>query len=157
MICKYYLMIGFDMVDIVGNSCIDVLCMIVNISDIKIIYSCVDLGGVVCKCGSMIEFVEEVREWFILLYNKDKLKLLVFFVVYGISNNWIYNKFFECFYDFFIFRYDLYWVRIGCIDNFVVVLIKVNKGIIYEYFVFEMCEDIFLNYDGVCICNEVFF
>ena len=39
-----------------------------------------------------MEFVEEARERFISLYNKDKLKSLASFAVYGISNNWTYNK-----------------------------------------------------------------
>mgnify|MGYP006909822490 FL=1 len=157
MICKYYLMIGSDTVDTADNSCIDVSRMIANISDIKTTYTRVDLGGVVRKCGSTMEFVEEARERFISLYNKDKLKSLASFAVYGISNNWTYNKLFECPHDFSTFKYDSYRARIGCIDNSAAALIKANKGTIYEYPVSEMREDIPLNYDGVRIRNEVSF
>ena len=145
MICKYYLMIGSDTVDTADNSCIDVSRMIANISDIKTTYTRVDLGGVVRKCGSTMEFVEEARERFISLYNKDKLKSLASFAVYGISNNWTYNKLFECPHDFSTFKYDSYRARIGCIDNSAAALIKANKGTIYEYPVSEMREDIPLN------------
>ena len=127
MICKYYLMIGSDTVDTADNSCIDVSRMIANISDIKTTYTRVDLGGVVRKCGSTMEFVEEARERFISLYNKDKLKSLASFAVYGISNNWTYNKLFECPHDFSTFKYDSYRARIGCIDNSAAALIKANK------------------------------
>lgn len=155
MICKYCLMIGSDKVDTASDSCIDVSRMIANISDIKTTYSRVDLGGVVRKCGSTIEFVDEARKRFIALYNASKLKSLASFAVLGINNDWTYDKLFECPHDFSTFSYDSYRVKIGCIDNSPAALIKANKGTIYEYAVSDLREDIALNYDGVRIRNEV--
>lgn len=155
MICRYYLMIGSDKVDTASPSCINVSSLIANLNDIKSTYSRVDLGGIVRKCGSTIEFVDEAREKFIELYNVEKLKSVASFAVMGINNDWTYNKLFECPHDFSTFSYDSYRAKIGCIDNSAAALIKANKGTIYEYAVSDLREDIPLNYDGVHIRNEV--
>lgn len=155
MICKYYLMVGSDCVDTASSSCIDVSCLIANLNDVKSTYSRVDLGGVVRKCGSTIEFVDEAREKFIELYNASTLKSLASFAVFGINNDWTYKKLFECPHDFSTFSYDSYRVKIGCVDNSAAALIKANKGTVYEYPVADLREDIPLNYDGVRIRNEV--
>lgn len=155
MLCRYYLMFGSDKVDTASPSCIDVSRMIANLGDIKYAYSRVDLGGVVRKLGSTIEYVDEAREKFIELYNAGKLKSLASFAVFAINNDWTYNRLFECPHDFASFAYDSYRAKIGCIDNSAAALIKANKGTVYEFPVSELREDVPLNYDGVRIRNEV--
>lgn len=155
MICKYYLMVGSDKVDTASSSCIDVSCMIANLNDVKSTYSRVDLGGVVRKCGSTIEFVDEAREKFIELYNTSRLKSFASFAVFGINNDWTFKKLFECPHDFSTFSYDSHRAKIGCMDNSAAALIKANKGTVYEYPVADLREDIPLDYDGVRIRNEV--
>lgn len=157
MICKYYLNIGSDKVDTTASGCIDASRMIANLNDIKTTYSRVDFGGVVRKCGSTIELVDELREKLIELYSARKLKSQASFAVFGINNNWTYNKLFDCPLDFSTFTYDSYRAKIGCIDNSAAALIKANKGTVYEYAVSDLMEDIKLNYDGVRIRNEVSF
>ncbi|WP_300791979.1 hypothetical protein [uncultured Bacteroides sp.] len=155
MICKYYLMVGSDKVDINSQSCIDVSSMIANLKDIKLSYNRVDYGGVTRKCGSNIEFVGNARDVLIEHYTVNGLGSTASFAVYGIENDWTYTEIFSCPLDFSTFTYDSYKVEIGCLDNSIAALIKANKTTKYEYPVSDIKEKLQLAYDRVSIRNEV--
>lgn len=155
MLCKFYLMIGFEKVDTVSKSCIDASCMIANLDNIKTSYDRVDLGGVIRKCASTFEFVEEAREALINEFRSNKLKASAAIAIYEINNDWTYTKTFECPLDFSTFKYDSNIARIGCIDNSIAALIKANKSTVFEYPVSELRNDYPLFYDGVRIRNEI--
>lgn len=155
MICKYYLMIGSDKVDINSQSCIDVSSMIANLKDIKLSYNRIDYGGVTRKCGSNIEFVGNARDVLIEHFTINGLNSIASFAVYGIENDWTYKEIFSCPLDFSTFTYDSYRVELGCLDNSVAALIKANKTTKYEYPVEDIKESFKLSYDRVSIRNEV--
>lgn len=155
MICRYYLMIGSDKVDINSQSCIDVSSMIANLKDIKLSYNRIDYGGVTRKCGSNIEFVGNARDVLIEHFTINGLNSIASFAVYGIENDWTYKEIFSCPLDFSTFTYDSYRVEIGCLDNSIAALIKANKTTKYEYPVEDIKEPFKLSYDRVSIRNEV--
>ena len=62
MLCKYYLQLGSRTLDVGSAECIDVSSMIKNLDSIKVSYARTDLGGVVRKCGSEIEFTGKAYE-----------------------------------------------------------------------------------------------
>lgn len=155
MICKYYLMIGSDKVDINSQSCIDVSSMIANLKDIKLSYNRIDYGGVTRKCGSNIEFVGNARDVLIEHFTINGLNSIASFAVYGIENDWTYKEIFSCPLDFSTFTYDSYRVELGCLDNSVAALIKANKTTKYEYPVEDIKESFKLSYDRVSIRKEV--
>lgn len=155
MICRYYLMVGSDKVDIGSQSCIDVSSMITNLKDIKLSYTRVDYGGVTRKCGSTIEFVGNARDVLIEHFTINGLNSIASFAVYGIENDWTYKEIFSCPLDFSTFTYDSYKVEIGCLDNSIAALIKANKTTKYEYSVADIKDPLRLAYDRVSIRNEV--
>lgn len=159
MICKYYLMVGSDKIDINSQSCIDVSSMIANLEDIKLSYNRVDYNGVVRKCGSTIEFVGEAREALIENYKENRLKSSGVFAVYGMTNTWTFEPIFECPLDFSTFNYDSYIAKIGCVDNSVAAKLKANNNTKYEIAVSRIKEAKQLKFDAlrlVSYANFVF-
>lgn len=154
MLCKYYLHIASDKVDISSSDCLDVSSMVANKEDIKTTYSRSDMSGVVRKCGSTIEFVDKAANLLIDYYEENKLRSVAAFAVYGIENDWTYTKIFECPIDFSSFKYDEDKVQVGCLDSTLASLIKANKSTDYEYPVSEIKSDYQLNYDGVKLRKE---
>ncbi|WP_287677619.1 hypothetical protein [Bacteroides sp.] len=159
MICRYYLMIGSEKVDINSQSCIDVSSMIANLDDIKLSYNRVDYNGVIRKCGSTIEFVAEAREALIELYNESRLKSSGAFAVYSMTDTWTFKPVFECPLDFSTFNYDSYTAKIGCVDNSVAAKLKANNNTKYEIAVSRIKETKQLKFDAlrlVSYANFVF-
>ena len=159
MICKYYLMVGSDKVDINSQFCIDVSSMIANLEDIKISYNRVDYNGVVRKCGSTIEFVGEAREALIENYKENRLKSSGAFAVYSMTETWSFKPVFECPLDFSTFNYDSYVAKIGCVDNSVAAKLKANNNTKYEIAVNRFKEVKPLRFDAlrlVSYANLVF-
>lgn len=71
MICKYYLHIDSEVMD-VSN-------MIDNLSDIKITYARTNLNGVSRKCGSTINFISDARDRLVELFSRDGINSNAFF------------------------------------------------------------------------------
>lgn len=157
MKCRYYLMLGSEKVDISSSDCLDVSNMIANLSDISLSYSRVDLGGVVRKCGSTIEFVSIARERLVEHFLLNGLSSKASFAVYQIENDWTYTELFQCPLDFSSFSHDIYRASVGCLDSSAAALIKANKSTEYEYPVSELKENAMLRYDGVKIFSEAEF
>lgn len=155
MLCKYYLMIGSDKVDIKSESCMDVSSMISNLNDLKLSYSRVDYGGVTRKCGSNIEFVGDARNAIVDYFSVNGRRSVASFAVYGIENDWTYTEIFSCPLDFSSFEYDSYVATLSCIDNSVASKIKANNNTQYEYNAAELKAAKQLEYDRLSIGNEV--
>lgn len=149
MLCKYYLQLGTDTVDTSSADCMDVSAMIKNLDSIKVSYKRVDLGGVVRKCGSSIEFTGKAREAIIAHYAENYLQSSGAFAVYVADNNWNYSKAWECPLDFATMQYDANVLTIGCVDNSVAAIIKANKKSKYEFDVADLKDSSDLLYNGV--------
>ena len=149
MLCKYYLQLGSFTLDTESADCMDVSQMIRNLDSIKVSYSRVDLGGVVRKCGSSLEFTGEAYDAIINHYSENYLQSKGVFAVYIADNNWTYSKAWECPLDFATLQYDANVVTIGCIDNSVAAVIKANKKSKYEFNVSSLKDSANILYNGV--------
>ena len=121
------------MLDTESADCMEVSDMIKNLDSIKVSYSRVDLGGVVRKCGSSIEFTGKAYDAILAHYAENYLHSKGVFAVYIADNNWNYSKAWECPLDFATLQYDANVVTIGCVDNSVAAIIKANKKSKYEF------------------------
>ena len=149
MLCKYYLQLGCYAIDTDNPECMDVSSMIKNLDSIKVSYARVDLGGVVRKCGSSLEFTGKAYDAIIAHYEKHYLQSKGVFAVYMADNNWNYSKVWECPLDFATLQYDANVVTIGCVDNSAAAIIKANKKSKYEFNVADLKDDCDLRYNGV--------
>ncbi len=149
MLCKYYLQLGTDTVDTSSADCIDVSAMINNLDAIKVSYKRVDLGGVVRKCGSSIEFTDKAYDAILEHYAENYLQSKGVFAVYIADNNWVYTKAWECPLDFATLQYDANILTIGCVDNSAAAIIKANKKSKYEFNVSSLKETYDLLYNGI--------
>lgn len=129
----------------------DVSDMIANVGDIQTTYVRIDLGGVVRKCGSNIEFIGDARQRLLEYYWKNGLVSVCAFAIYAINNDWTYSPYFECPLDFATLKYDSYKAVIGCLDNSIASLIRANNGTVYEMQVKDLKEKSSLKYDGIKI------
>ncbi|MBO4550711.1 MAG: hypothetical protein J5733_08270, partial [Bacteroidaceae bacterium] len=157
MLCKYYLQLGTDTVDTSSSDCIDVSAMINNLDSIKVSYKRVDLGGVVRKCGSSIEFTGKAYDAILAHYKENYLQSNGVFAVYIADNNWNYSKAWECPLDFATLQYDAYVLTIGCVDNSAAAIIKANKKSKYEFNVSALKDANDLRYNGVTEKQEFTF
>lgn len=123
--------------------------MIKNLDSIKVSFARVDLGGVVRKCGSTIEFTGKAYDAIIAHYEENYLQSKGAFAVYMADNNWVYSKVWECPLDFATLQYDANVVSIGCVDNSVAAIIKANKKSKYEFDVSTLKDSANLLYNGV--------
>lgn len=149
MLCKYYLQLGCYAIDTESPDCMDVSSMIKNLDSIKVSYARVDLGGVVRKCGSSLEFTGKAYNAIIAHYEENYLQSKGVFAVYMADNNWNYSKVWECPLDFATLQYDANVATIGCVDNSAAAIIKANKKSKYEFEVSSMKETANLLYNGV--------
>ena len=149
MLCKYYLQLGCYEIDTESPDCLDVSNMIKNLDSIKVSYARVDLGGVVRKCGSSLEFTGKAYDAIIAHYEENYLQSKGVFAVYMADNNWVYSKAWECPLDFSTLQYDANVVTIGCVDNSVAAIIKANKKSKYEFNVSDLKDSANLLYNGV--------
>lgn len=149
MLCRYYLQLGSYTLDTESPDCMDVSSMIRNLDSIKVSYARVDLGGVVRKCGSSLEFTGKAYDAIIAHYEENYLQSKGVFAVYIADNNWVYSKAWECPLDFSTLQYDANVVTIGCVDNSVAALIKANKKSKYEFDVSSLKDSADLLYNGV--------
>jgi hypothetical protein len=154
MLCKYYLQLGTATVDTSSADCIDVSAMIKNLDAIKVSYQRVDLGGVVRKCGSTIEFTGKAYDAIIAHYSENYLQSSGAFAVFIADNNWNYSKAWECPLDFATLQYDANVCTIGCVDNSAAAVIKANKKSKYEFDVSSLKDDYKLRYNGVVSKKE---
>lgn len=123
--------------------------MIKNLDSIKVSYARVDLGGVVRKCGSSLEFTGKAYDAIIAHYEKHYLQSKGVFAVYMADNNWNYSKVWECPLDFATLQYDANVATIGCVDNSAAAIIKANKKSKYEFDVSSLKDPANLLYNGV--------
>ena len=137
------------MLDTESADCMEVSDMIKNLDSIKVSYSRVDLGGVVRKCGSSIEFTGKAYDAILAHYAENYLHSKGVFAVYIADNNWNYSKAWECPLDFATLQYDANVVTIGCVDNSVAAIIKANKKSKYEFDVSSLKDTANLLYNGV--------
>lgn len=149
MLCKYYLQLGSSTIDTTSSDCMDVSRMIKNLDSIKVTYQRVDLGGVVRKCGSSIEFTGKAYDAIIEHYGQNYLRSKGVFAVFIADNNWEYSKAWECPLDFATLKYDAHVCTIGCVDNSAAAVIKANKKSKYEFEVAQLKDSSNLLYDGV--------
>lgn len=149
MLCKYYLQLGVTTVDITSTDCLDVSNMVKNLENLIVSFSRTDLGGVVRKCGSSIEFVNNAYDALVSHYKENYLKSSGVFAVYTIDNNWNYSKLWECPLDFATFQYTSYVATISCVDNSVAAVIKANKKTKYEFSASEIKDSSKIAYLGV--------
>ena len=149
MLCKYYLQLGCYAIDTESPDCMDVSSMIKNLDSIKVSYARVDLGGVVRKCGSSLEFTGKAYNAIIAHYEENYLQSKGVFAVYMADNNWNYSKVWECPLDFSTLQYDANVVSIGCVDNSVAAIIKANKKSKYEFNVSDLKDSANILYNGV--------
>lgn len=149
MLCKYYLQLGSYTINTESPDCMDVSSMIKNLDSIKVSYARVDLGGVVRKCGSSLEFTGKAYEAIIAHYEENYLQSKGVFAVYMADNNWYYTKVWECPLDFATLQYDANVLSIGCVDNSAAAIIKANKKSKYEFEVSSIKDQTNLLYNGV--------
>jgi hypothetical protein len=149
MLCKYYLQLGTSTIDTSSGDCMDVSRMIKNLDSIKVTYARVDLGGVVRKCGSTLEFTGRAYDAIVGHYSENYLQSSGVFAVYMADNNWNYDKAWECPLDFATLQYDANVCKIGCIDNSAAAIIKSNKKSKYEFDVASLKDSSNLLYNGV--------
>lgn len=123
--------------------------MIKNLDSIKVSYSRVDMGGVVRKCGSTIEFTGKAYDAILAHYAENYLQSSGVFAVFIADNNWNYSKVWECPLDFASLKYDANVLTIGCVDNSAAAIIKANKKSKYEFSVNEIAETQLIKYEGV--------
>ena len=157
MLCKYYLHIGSDKVDIASDDCMEVGGMVANLSDLTVSYKRTDYGGVVRSCGSEIEFIGNARETLIALWRSQGVNCKAAFAVYVADENWVYSPLWECPLDFATLSYDSHYCRVGCVDTSAAALIKANRGTRYHYGAVGLSENARLDYDRVQMQNEAVF
>ena len=149
MLCKYYLQLGCYTLDTTSPDCMEVSSMIKNLDSIKVSYTRVDLGGVVRKCGSSLEFTGKAYDAIISHYENNYLQSKGVFAVFIADNNWEYSKVWECPLDFATLQYDANVLTIGCVDNSIASVIKANKKSKYEFDVSSLKESESILYNGV--------
>lgn len=157
MLCKYYLQLGSYTLDAESADCMDVSQMIRNLDSIKVSYSRVDLGGVVRKCGSSLEFTGKAREAILSHFAENYLQSKGCFAVYCADDNWVYSKVWECPLDFATLQYDANVATIGCVDNSAAAIIKANKKSKYEFSVSDLKESSDILYNGVATEQQATF
>ena len=157
MLCKYYLQLGSDTASIESQDCIDVSNMIKNLDAIKVSYKRVDLGGVVRKCGSSIEFTGKAYDAILAHYSENYLQSKGVFAVYIADNKWEYSKAWDCPLDFATLQYDANVLTIGCVDNSAAAIIKANKKSKYEFNVADLKDSSDLLYNGIVTQREFTF
>lgn len=153
MLCKYYLQIGSDKVDIASGDCMEVGGMVANLSDLTVSYKRTDYGGVVRSCGSEIAFIGNAREALIALWRSQGVNCKAAFAVYVADENWVYSPLWECPLDFATLSYDSHYCRVGCVDTSAAALIKANRGTRYHYGAVGLSENARLDYDRVQMQN----
>lgn len=154
MLCKYYLHIGSEKVDIHSSGCIDISSMVTNGDDVKTTYSRSDMSGVIRKCGSSVSVSGPARDTIVSYYNQNRMESVASFAVYGIENDWTYSKIFECPVDFSSFEYDGKTAKLNFIDSTLAARIKANKSTKYEIPVSEIKDSVQLDYDSVMLRRE---
>lgn len=130
MLCKFYLYTGSSKFKL--SSAKDVTNDIKNWEDIKISYTRKDLGGVVRKVSSDVEFVGEAREMILREYEKNYLLSEASFAIYTIDNNWRYELRWSCPLDFATMEDADGVLSMSSIDNSAANVIKSNKSTKYD-------------------------
>ena len=154
MLCKYYLQIGSDKVDIASDDCMEVGGMVANLSDLTVSYKRTDYGGVVRSCGSEIAFIGDAKEALIDYWRLEGVRCKAAFAVYVADENWVYSPLWECPLDFATLSYDSHYCRVGCVDTSAAALIKANRGTRYHYGAVGLSEVVKLDYDRITIANR---
>ena len=155
MLCKYYLQIGDNTVDIKSPNCIEVTQMMADSANFVTAYTRPYYNGVIRKSNSKLLLIGEARRLLIEEYRKNYLNSKAAFSVYCIDNRWEYYKAWECPLDFATFEYDTYYAELFCKDNSATALIKSNNNTKFEYLVDELKDENQLKYDGVVMRNSV--
>ena len=155
MLCKYYLQIGDNTVDIKSPNCIEVTQMMADSANFVTAYTRPYYNGVIRKSNSKLLLIGEARRLLIEEYRKNYLNSKAAFSVYCIDNRWEYYKAWECPLDFATFEYDTYYAELFCKDNSATALIKSNNNTKFEYLVDELKDENKLNYDGMTMQNKV--
>lgn len=149
MLCKYYIKLGSSTIGDTPEGCIEVSNCIRNLDSLKVSYARTDLGGIVRKCGSEIEFTGKAYDAIIDYYKVAYLQSCGVFAVFIADNNWRYTKLWDCPLDFATLHYDGYVAAVGCVDNGVAAVIKANGKSKYEIPVSSLAESKKLVYNGV--------
>ena len=155
MLCKYYLKLGSTTIGSDTDDCLDVSNYIKNLEAIKVSYTRSDLGGVVRKCGSEIEFTGKAYDRILDYFAENYLQSCGCFAVFVADNNWKYSNLWECPLDFSTLQYDGNVATMGCVDNGAAAIIKANGKSKYEYAVADLAESTKLVYNGV-VTKRVF-
>lgn len=149
MLCKYYIKLGSSTIGDAPEGCIEVSNCIRNLDSLKVSYARTDLGGVVRKCGSEIEFTGKAYDAIIDYYKVAYLQSCGVFAVFIADNNWRYTKLWDCPLDFATLHYDGFVATLGCVDNGAAAIIKANGKSKYEIPVNSIAEQNKLVYNGV--------
>lgn len=149
MLCKYYIKLGSSTIGETPEGCIEVSNCIRNLDSLKVSYARTDLGGVVRKCGSEIEFTGKAYDAIIDYYKVAYLQSCGVFAVFIADNNWRYTKLWDCPLDFATLHYDGFVATLGCVDNGAAAIIKANGKSKYEIPVNSIAEQNKLVYNGV--------
>lgn len=149
MLCKYYIKLGTSTIEDSAEGCIEVSNCIRNLDSLKVSYARTDLGGVVRKCGSEIEFTGQAYEAIVEYYNQNYLQSCGVFAVFIADNNWRYTKLWDCPLDFATLHYDGFVATLGCVDNGAAAIIKANEKTKYEFNVSDINDGAKLLYNGV--------
>lgn len=155
MLCKYYLQIGDNTVDIKSPNCIEVTQMMADSANFVTAYTRPYYNGVIRKSNSKLLLIGEARRLLIEEYRKNYLNSKAAFSVYCIDNRWEYYKAWECPLDFATFEYDTYYAELFCKDNSATALIKSNNNTKFEFPVDELKDENQLNYDGIVMKNHI--
>lgn len=157
MLCKYYLHIGENTVDINSPNCIEVTNMMTDSRNFVTSYTRPYYNGVIRKSTSKLILIGKARRLLIEEYRKNYLNSKAAFSVYCINNRWGYDKAWECPLDFATFEYDTYYAEMFCKDNSATALIKSNNNTKFEFPVDELKDENQLKYDGMTVKNKVKF
>lgn len=157
MLCKYYLHIGENTVDIKSPNCIEVTNMMTDSRNFVTSYTRPYYNGVIRKSNSKLILIGKARRLLIEEYRKNYLNSKAAFSVYCINNRWGYDKVWECPLDFATFEYDTYYAELFCKDNSATALIKSNNNTKFEFPVDELKDENQLRYDGMTVQNKVKF
>lgn len=157
MLCKYYLHIGENTVDIKSPNCIEVTNMMTDSRNFVTSYTRPYYNGVIRKSNSKLILIGKARRLLIEEYRKNYLNSKAAFSVYCINNRWGYDKAWECPLDFATFEYDTYYAELFCKDNSATALIKSNNNTKFEFPVDELKDENQLKYDGMTVQNKVKF